>query len=108
MRPLGVVEPYPIFDHPFGLEPVLQFVQIDSFLFEGPPQPFDEDIVEISASTIHRDLDVGFGQIGDPGGPCELRPLIGIHDLGLAIFCDGLVQGFDAKAGVQRIRQPPR
>ena len=45
MGPLKVVEPNPVFDHAFGLEPVLQFVQIDGLLFERPPQPFDEYIV---------------------------------------------------------------
>ena len=29
MRPLGVVEADPVFDHLFGLEAVLQFMQID-------------------------------------------------------------------------------
>lgn len=53
MWPLSVVKPDPVVDDAFGLEAVLQFVQIDSLLLEGPPEPFDEDIVEVSSSAIH-------------------------------------------------------
>ena len=67
MGPLRVVEPNPVFDHAFSLEPVLQFVQIDGFLFERPPQPFDEYVVEIPAPSVHRDFDVSLGQGCDPG-----------------------------------------
>lgn len=62
MGALGVVELDPVFDDAFGLEPVLQFVQIDGLLFERPPQPFDEDIVEIPAPSVHLDFDVSLGQ----------------------------------------------
>ena len=67
MRPLDVVEADPIFDNPFGLEPVLQFMQVYGLLFEGSPQPFDEDVVEITATPIHRYFYVRVSQSGDPG-----------------------------------------
>jgi len=35
MGPLDVVEADPIFDKAFGLEPVLQFMQVYDLLFEG-------------------------------------------------------------------------
>ena len=75
MWPFSIVEADPVFDHAFGLEAVLQFVQIDGLLFERPPQPFDEDIVEIPAPSIHRDFDVRLGQGCDPSRSCELRSL---------------------------------
>ena len=49
MRPLGVVEFEPFVDDAFDMEPVLQFVQIDSLSLKGPPQPFDDDVVEVAA-----------------------------------------------------------
>lgn len=52
MRSLGVVEFEPLVDDAFGLESVPQFVQIDGLLFKGPPQPFDEDVVEVSPPSI--------------------------------------------------------
>lgn len=75
MGALRVVKADPVFDHAFGLETILQFVQINGLLFEGPPQSFDEDVVEISASAIHRYFDTRLGQSGDPGGPRKLRSL---------------------------------
>ncbi|MGO4917323.1 hypothetical protein [Pseudogemmobacter sp. W21_MBD1_M6] len=57
--PRGVVEPDSGVDDPFGLEPVVQFVQIDGLLFERSPQSLDEDVVEIPAATVHRDFDLG-------------------------------------------------
>lgn len=74
MWPLDVVEADPIFDNPFGLEPVLQFMQVYGLLFQGPPQPFDEDVIEIPAATIHQYFDVSLSQSADPGCTRELRP----------------------------------
>ena len=67
MWPLSVVKSDLAVDDAFGLEAVLQFMQVDSLLLEGSPEPFDEDIVEITPPPIHRDLDLGIGQGGDPG-----------------------------------------
>jgi hypothetical protein len=53
---LRVVKRNPVFDHAFGLESAPQFVQIDGLLFERPPSPFDEGIVETPAPSIHQDF----------------------------------------------------
>ena len=53
MRALRIVELDPVIDDPFCLEPVSDFVQIDGFLLEGSPEPFDKDIVEVSPPPIH-------------------------------------------------------
>ena len=52
-RPPGVVELDPVIDGPFCLEPVSDFVQVDGFLLEGSPEPFDEDVVEIATAPIY-------------------------------------------------------
>ena len=67
VRPLGFVKPNSVFDDAFGLEPVLQFMQVDSLLFRGPPQPFDEDVIKITAPPIRRNFDIRVSQNGDPG-----------------------------------------
>ena len=103
MRALRVVEPDPVIDDPFCLEAVSDFMQIDGLLFQRPPQPFDEDVVQIATPPIHRDFDIGLRQRLDPIRARVLATLIRIHDLGLAIFGDGFFQLFNAKAGVQRI-----
>jgi hypothetical protein len=50
---LDVVKSDPVVDDAFGLEAVLQFVQICCLLLEGSPQAFDEDVIQISASPIY-------------------------------------------------------
>ena len=53
MRALGVVKADPVVDDPFSLEAVGDFMQIDGLLLQGSPQPFDEDVVQITAPTIY-------------------------------------------------------
>ena len=53
VRALRVVEPDPIIDDAFCLEAVSDFVQINGLLLERPPQPFDEDVIEVATPTIH-------------------------------------------------------
>jgi hypothetical protein len=107
MGSLSVVKSDPIVDDTFCLYPVLQFVQVDSFLLQGSPEAFDEDVVEVSSPPIHRIFDLGIGQGGDPGRTSELRSLVRIHYLWLAISGDCLLQRLNAKAGIQRVGEPP-
>lgn len=51
-RPLGVVECHPVLDDTPGLEAVSDFFEIDRLLLQAAPQPFDKDIVQISASVV--------------------------------------------------------
>ena len=53
-------ETNPVFDCPFGLEAVLQFVQMDYRLFGQSPRSFDEDVVETPTVPIHGDFDISF------------------------------------------------
>ena len=53
MGAFGVVVGHPVLDHPTGLEAITDFFEIDRFLFQAAPQPFDDDVVEISAPGIH-------------------------------------------------------
>ena len=76
MGPLGVVEGHPVADHVPGLEPVVDFLEIDGLLFQGPPEPLDEDVVHAAAAPIHRDARAGLGQGGDPGRAGELAPIV--------------------------------
>src|SRR6056297_3598682 len=54
-----------------------------------PSLTFNEDVVQVSAATIHRDAHSGFGQRRDPGRSGELAALVRIHDLGWAVFGNG-------------------
>jgi hypothetical protein len=72
----------------FGLEAILQFVQVDGLLLGGSPEPFDGTAVE--TVDCYGDLDLGIGKGGDPSGTRELRSLIGIYDFGFAVFANAL------------------
>ena len=51
-------------------------VQVDAFVFQGPPEPLDEDIVHPASPTIHADLDLGRPQNAGEGVAGELTALI--------------------------------
>ena len=53
VRALRIVKSNPVIDDPFCLETVGDFIQIDGRLFQRPPQPFDKDVVQITAPAIH-------------------------------------------------------
>ena len=53
IRPFAVVEDDPLIDDPLGLKAVGYVVQIHSLLLQRPPEPFDEDIVQIPAAPLH-------------------------------------------------------
>lgn len=94
--------------------------QIDLFVFDRPPEPFDhcpavvcianderEDIVPPRALAVHADLDVGILQRFDEVDGCKLAALIRVHDLGFAVAAHGVFQSFYARSGFERRRQPP-
>ena len=82
-------------------------MQVDGLLLQRPPQPFNKDVVEVLAPTIHGYFDVSVGQSRDPSCTCVLAALVRIHYLWLAISGDCLLQRLNAKAGIQRIGKPP-
>lgn len=66
MRPRGVIACYPVLDDTSSLEAVGDFFEINRLRLQRPPQPFDEDTVEVPASTVHRDARARVGQRRDP------------------------------------------
>lgn len=102
-----VVEGDPAPDSDPSLRSSFPSVQIDTFILQGPPEAFDEDVVDAPALAIHRDLGADPFQSVGPGEGRELRSLIGIHDLGRAELMDRLVHGLDAEVGFQRVRDAP-
>ena len=64
---------------------------------------FDENVVEVATAPVHGYFYTCLGQRCDPHRSGELGTLIRIHDLGWAIFGDGFVQDFLAKARIHRV-----
>lgn len=79
------------------LRSVFPSVQIDVFILQGPPEAFDEDIVQAEPLAVHRDPGADPFQPVCPGEGRELAALIRVHDLGEAELVDRLVQRLDAE-----------
>ena len=83
-------------------------LQENFLVFQAPPKPLDEDVVQKAAFAIHADLDVAcFEQRSERFGG-ELRALIGVEDFRLSVSIHRLLQRFHAEIALQRNRQTPR
>jgi hypothetical protein len=60
-------------------------VPVYLFVFDGPPQVLDEDVVAPSPLAVHTDLDLMCRQRLDELGRGELAALIGVEYLGPAV-----------------------
>jgi hypothetical protein len=83
MKPLTVVKPEVFSQASDGLGRVLVIVQVDLFVFDAAPEPFDEDVVQRTASPVHTDGDLALFENPSERAAGELRTLIGIEDLRL-------------------------
>ena len=90
-----------------GLRAGLEGVQVDAFVFQRPPEPFDHPVVDPAAAAVHRDLHLGVAQHVGEAGAGELRALVGAEYLRWAVSGQRLFQCFDAETGIHRVRQPP-
>ena len=82
--------------------------QIHLLVLDAAPQPLDEYIVPPSSFSVHADGDVVLGQHAGEGRTRELRALVGVEDLGLAVARQSILQRLDAERSFHRDRQPPR
>lgn len=82
-------------------------MQVDTFVFQAPPEPLDEDIIEEPAPTIHPTAHAGATQRICPDNECELAPLFDVHYLWRAETVDSRIQSLDTKAGFQGVRDAP-
>jgi len=82
-------------------------LQVDSLVFQGAPEPFDEDVVFEPPLAVHADLDV---PSLEDGGKCfagKLAPLVGVEYLRSAVFEQSFFERLNAESGVQRVGQSP-
>src|SRR5205807_7225466 len=99
MWALEVVEGHPPADAGARLAAVGIGLQMDLFIFDRAPQPFDEDVVHEAATPVHRNRDArSFESVGERGAG-ELRALVGVEYLRLPVAKQSLLQSLDAEAG---------
>ena len=48
-----IIEGNPLADGSLGLRPCFPSVQVDAFILEGPPEAFDEDVVDAAPLAVH-------------------------------------------------------
>src|SRR5205823_4720071 len=82
--------------------------KIDLLVFDAAPQPLDEDVVPPGALTVHADGDPVVGEHTGEGRSGELRALIGVEDLRLAVLGQRLLQRLDAERRLYLDRHAPR
>jgi hypothetical protein len=90
MGPLGNLECNSVFDDTFALETELRFMRTNSLLTVGPAQPFEDGIVEISATAIYRYLPPASVKVVLHEVPLNYDPW-------LAVFGDGFPQRLDSQ-----------
>ena len=82
-------------------------LQVDSLVFQGTPEPFDENIVLEPALAVHADLDVPDLEDGGKFLAGKLAPLVSVENVRGAVFEQSLFERLNAEAGIQCVGQPP-
>jgi hypothetical protein len=80
--------------------------KVDVLVFDAPPKPLHENVVQSSATAIHADTDARAFKCTLESHRSELDALITIKDLGLPLL-ESPVQGLEAEQTVKRIGQLP-
>lgn len=71
--------------------------QVNLLVFDAAPQPLDEHVVPPSAFTVHADGDAVAGERAGEGHAGELRTLVGVEDVGLAVTRHSILQRRNAE-----------
>ena len=85
MRSPAVVEVQVFADRRAGLADTVVGLQIHLLIFDAAPQPLDEDVVSRASLSVHADRNVVVGEHAGERRARELRTLIGIEDVRLAV-----------------------
>ena len=80
--------------------------EIDLLIFDGTPEPFDENIVQRAAFAVVADLNARLEQPISKSHTGELGTLISVKNLRLAPF-EGMIQGIETETNIHRIGNLP-
>src|SRR5260370_1560109 len=81
--------------------------QIHLLVFDAAPQALDEHIVPPSPFTVHADRNAVGGEHAGEGRASELRALVGIEDVRLAVTSQTILQRLNAELHLHRDRYAP-
>ena len=91
-----------------NLSTVLKTMQIEAFVFDRAPEPFNEHIVYCSPSAVHADSNVVSEQDAGKLWAGELASLVAVEDFRLAVAFQCLIQRLYAEADIHGVGQTPR
>src|SRR5713101_972156 len=100
----AVVEVQVAPDRSAGIGRTVVGPQIHLLVLDAAPQPLDEDVVPPSALA---DRNAVVGEHAGVGRARELRTLIGVEDLRLAVASQSILQRLDAERRLHRDRYAP-
>src|SRR5207253_8896765 len=86
MWPPAVIKVEVAADRSAGVADAFVGPQIHLLVFDAAPQPLDEDIVPPSPFAVHADRNAVVGEHASKGRAGELRALVRIEDLRLAMM----------------------
>lgn len=99
----GVIMQNPFANAPAHLFATVKNMQINAFIFQAAPQPFDEDIVDPAAFAVHGDADARLFEQGGKFKAGELATLVGVKYLRCAMTRHGVLQGLNAETGIHAV-----
>src|SRR5690606_8841101 len=89
------------------IDPTVWWIQIDFLPFERTPEPFDVDIVQSPALTVHGYFHLMLFKCFDEYRGCELGSLIGVEDFRFPVPFHGTQHDIPAPFGTHRIGNVP-
>ncbi len=81
--------------------------QIHLLVFDALPQSLNEHVVPPCSFAIHADGDAVVGEHAGEGRASELRALVGVEDVRLAVARESILLCLDAEGRLHRNRQSP-
>ena len=78
--------------------------QIHLLVFDAAPQPLDEHVVPPSPFAVHADRNAVVGEHAGEGRARELRALVRVEDVRLAVTGQSILQRLDAERRFHRDR----
>jgi hypothetical protein len=85
-----------------GRQRVVVF-DVNVFVFDGPPEPLNEDIIKDASPAIHADLNISGSQFAGKIVGGELNTLVGVENLGLCLP-QRQAQSRQAKSAIQAVK----
>lgn len=81
----------------------VECMQINVLVFEGPPEPFNENIVLATTTAVHADGDLVIDENLGKRVAGKLRPLVGVEDFRFSVAAQRLFKGLDTKGRLQGV-----